>query len=149
MLHSHLKSLNLASFLYFSQIVSWDYLFIHPFIPCPTCPFFSTELSPVVPVTRTAPGNSFPWSEVRFAEQLPSGFFFSREETVPDTGEFLSCSAESYAGLWLPGRGAFQPGVVLSSGHGGASQGHGFLPRTHLSVSARAPCLAPLQLAVC
>lgn len=45
---------------------------------------------------------------------------------------------------------AFQPGVgvVLSSEHGWASQGHGFLPSTHPSVSPRAPCVAPPRLAV-
>lgn len=57
-------------------------------------------------MTPTAPGNSFPWSEVRLGEQLPGSVFCPlREEPVRDPCEgSVSCSVGSCGALWLPGQ---------------------------------------------
>lgn len=90
----------------------------------------------------------FPMVRSKVFGAAPWWLFFSRESLIQVNFSAAQWRAVQNSGC--QGGEAFQPGVgvVLSSEHGWASQGHGFLPSTHPSVSPRAPCVAPPRLAV-
>lgn len=90
----------------------------------------------------------FPMVRSKVFGAAPWWLFFSRESLIQVN--FSAAQRRAVQNSGCQGGEAFQPGVgvVLSSEHGWASQGHGFLPSTHPSVSPRAPCVAPPRLAV-